>query len=238
MTIKRSIIAVLILTLSCFAAPKSLDYKGCQRIAIDKINTDELIAETQPTVSVTNDHMCFAWWIPTEFWNISLTQDKSVSKSDIKEFIDTMKPYTIIAICQADISAFGSFSFYSESKVKKRLSAKFTNSNNKEFKLSISTNVSGNAKLLIQQMKPILTAAMGNMGSNMHFFVFDNPKDKEIDPYAKGNIKIDLIQKNNTKTSATINLPLNSLYTPRLCPNGKPAHISWDFCPWTGKKLN
>jgi hypothetical protein len=36
---------------------------------------------------------------------------------------------------------------------------------------------------------------------------------------------------------AELELPLDSLFVPRLCPNGKPAHVSWDYCPWSGKKL-
>jgi hypothetical protein len=37
--------------------------------------------------------------------------------------------------------------------------------------------------------------------------------------------------------SLTIERPIDALLVPRLCANGKPAHVSWTYCPWDGKKL-
>ena len=58
-----------------------------------------------------------------------------------------------------------------------------------------------------------------------------------LDPYQPGGLQVDLKRKNNQPLQAKIEFPLNSLYVPRRCPNGKPAHVSWKFCPWTGAKL-
>jgi hypothetical protein len=37
--------------------------------------------------------------------------------------------------------------------------------------------------------------------------------------------------------TVVLETPLNSLFVPRTCPNGKPAHVSWKFCPWGGERL-
>ena len=81
---------------------------------------------------------------------------------------------------------------------------------------------------------------MGNLGKNMHFYVL-NDKSKSfprlLDPYRKGQINIQLSRKDDVLMTASIEMPLNSLFVPRKCPNGKDAHISWKYCPWTGKRL-
>ena len=35
-----------------------------------------------------------------------------------------------------------------------------------------------------------------------------------------------------------IECPVDALYIPRQCvPCKKKAHVSWNFCPWCGKRL-
>jgi hypothetical protein len=34
-----------------------------------------------------------------------------------------------------------------------------------------------------------------------------------------------------------IEMPIDALFVQRMCPNGKPAHVSWVVCPWDGGKL-
>jgi hypothetical protein len=81
---------------------------------------------------------------------------------------------------------------------------------------------------------------MGNLGKNFHFYVLSDKRNSShrlIDPYKKGLIEIQLMKNKDDLINAEIELPLNCLYVPRKCPNGKDAHISWSYCPWTGKKL-
>ena len=81
---------------------------------------------------------------------------------------------------------------------------------------------------------------MGNLGSNMHFFVLNDELESSprlIDPYLKGHISIQLERRDEVQLDARIEMPLNSLFIPRKCPNGMDAHVSWKFCPWTGKPL-
>ena len=81
---------------------------------------------------------------------------------------------------------------------------------------------------------------MGNLGSNMHFYVL-NDRAKSVsrllDPYRKGQIEIQLERRDKVLMDGSIEMPINALFVTRKCPNGKDAHISWKYCPWSGKKL-
>jgi hypothetical protein len=81
---------------------------------------------------------------------------------------------------------------------------------------------------------------MGNLGRNLHFFVFqDEEKDSRIfSPFDSGAVVVKLSGRENRQDiSLSIDRPIDSLLVPRLCANGKPAHVTWKFCPWDGKKL-
>ena len=58
-----------------------------------------------------------------------------------------------------------------------------------------------------------------------------------VDPYLQGLISVQIAKRNGDLMTADIEMPLNSLFVPRKCPNGKDAHISWKYCPWSGKLL-
>jgi hypothetical protein len=93
---------------------------------------------------------------------------------------------------------------------------------------------------LLKVLGPILSSAMGPMGQNMNFFVLDDHKKggRLISPYEPGMLRITLTDNKGVKLEPLlIEFPLDSLYVPRRCPNGKPAHVSWMVCPWDGSKL-
>ena len=94
--------------------------------------------------------------------------------------------------------------------------------------------------MLIGSIAPALGATIGSLGDNLQFFVFnDQTLDRKrlMDPGLPGGLIVELTGKEGRSLQAEFEFPLNSLYVPRKCPNGKPAHISWRYCPWTGKKL-
>jgi hypothetical protein len=81
---------------------------------------------------------------------------------------------------------------------------------------------------------------MGRLGENLNFFVYEdqNKDGRVISPYSPGALKVTLAHKDGAALDPFVfELPLDSLYVPRHCPNGKPAHVSWVVCPWDGTKL-
>ncbi len=211
-----------------------------ERKTIDKVSTDEFIKDTQITSPGGPGQMNLIWWIPFEFWESIYANDKNTSEADKEKTMKVLKPYSLVAICQAEISDFGAFKFYSKEEILNRLNITLEDANGNTCKLIPLKDVDPDINVLLAMFKPIFSAAAGNMGENFHFYVLKDyePNDKRIvDPYRFGKIKFQLGKRSGGILEARLDLPLNSLYVPRICPNGKPAHVSWKYCPWTGKKF-
>jgi hypothetical protein len=130
--------------------------------------------------------------------------------------------------------------FYSKEEIKKNMIISFVDAGGKRQRLSLMQTINPDLEVVLAVFKPILGSAMGNLGNNMHFYVL-NDKSKTsgrlLDPYQKGLISVKLANKNMDRMFADIEMPLNSLFVPRKCPNGKDAHVSWEYCPWSGTRL-
>jgi len=214
---------------------------AAERKALKDVDTDSFTTDTQVTAQGAGDnHLALAWWIPNEFWESILSRDTTTSEADKKAMLDAMSGISLLAVVQADITSFGAFKFYSKEEIEKKMLLSFTNAGGKRQRLSPMQKIAPDLKVVLGVFKPILGAAMGNLGNNMHFYVL---KDKSkssprlLDPYQKGLISIQLSKRDEGLMTAGIEMPLNSLFIPRKCPNGKDAHISWNYCPWTGKRL-
>ena len=205
------------------------------------INTSSMTAETQVTAKGgSENHVSLVWWIPSEFWKAVLSKDVSLAEMQKTAMIEVLANVSLVAVVQADISAMGSFKYYSKDEIGKNMVLSFVDSKGKKEKLSPLQKINPDLELVLGQFKPILESAMGNLGSNMHFYVFNDKSQTStriLDPYQKGQIDVQLASKDKTLLDASIELPLNSLFIPRKCSNGKDAHVSWNYCHWTGQKL-
>lgn len=207
-------------------------------IAIDE---DALTNETQVSLKGTgDDHMAFVWWIPNEFWEKVLSSDASINETEKNAMLQAMSGISLLAVVQANISEFGAFEFLSKEQIEKDMKLVYTGAEGKKQNVSIVKTIDPTLEVLLGVFKPILGAAMGSMGNSMHFFVLSDKvksTNRLLNPYEKGKIDIQLKKKESVFMNTSIEFPLNSLYVPRICPNGKEAHISWSYCPWTGKRL-
>jgi hypothetical protein len=213
---------------------------GLQKKNIKDINTEKFTDDTQLYAPCGDNHLNILWWMPFEYWNATFEKDGSMSKSEKEEALNVFKPYSLLAVCQSDISDFGAFKFYTKDEIKEHLKITLITSDNKSKEIIPLEQISPDMKLFLNIFKPILSAAMGNMGDNLHFFVLSDKDEngkRVIDPYDQGSIKFNIKKRSGESLEAKLELPIDSLYVPRLCPNGKPAHVSWNYCPWTGKKL-
>ncbi|SHK41734.1 hypothetical protein SAMN02745181_3769 [Rubritalea squalenifaciens DSM 18772] len=231
--------SLLPLLLTLIGAPLC---QAVERMEIAKVNTDSLTTETQVYgQNVGEDHMLFIWWMPFEFWQSTISQDNTLTDLEKKEFLETLEDYSLVAIVQGDFTTLGTMKFYSREEVNKNLKITYQPEKGPATEIFQEQNISPELNVLLNIFKPMLAQMMGNMGSSMHFFVLkntDGDDKKIIDPYQKGSIHFQVAKrKDKAIIKDKIDMPLNSLYIPRKCPNGKDAHISWKYCPWTGKKL-
>lgn len=231
---KQIILAVTLAFLSINT--NALEKKNFEDISINDLSFD---TQAQP-VNEGDSHLSLVWWIPFEYWASVLSRDTSVSDTVKEDMLDVLREYTVIAVVQSDISSMGAFNFYGKEKVKKALRVSYVEDGNTKFSMFPEKNISADMNLLMEQMSPVLKAAMGNMGANFHFFIYKDLNDKGgriIDPYIKGTLNVSLSKTDGEELKVELKTPLNSLYVPRICPNGEKAHVSWNYCPWSGDKI-
>lgn len=210
-----------------------------ERKVFSEVDTATLTNETQ--VVKDDNRLDLVWYIPVEFWAATLSQDPTVTAEQTEEFLAVFEPYFIVAVVQADVSPFGAFDFYDRATVAENLRIASLDADGQETLLSVIDNPAPDVDLLLQQIAPVLGAAMGQMGQNFHFYVLsdeDHQGARQVSPYGDGALKVTTKNRVGLEmNSFGFEFPLDSLFVPRLCPNGRPAHVSWEFCPWTGQML-
>lgn len=204
---------------------------------LQKVIVDDLVSDTQ--VLRTNEFsLTQAWWIPLEFWQVSLGR---INPQLAQQVESVLGEYSIVAVVQADVSALGGFVFYPREALQQRLVVKWQPEDGDAIPLRAEPNPNSAVRNLLQQLTPLLSRSMGEMGRNLQFFVFADRTEsgqRIVNPYQTGALLIQL-SASETQGDAvlSVDLPLNALYEPRFCANGKPAHVSWHYCPWDGKPL-
>ena len=201
------------------------------------VDVAALTNETQ-RMSYT-DGMHIAWWIPTEYWDASMSRDANVKDAARKKVIDILSRYSMVAVVQAEVGPLGNFKYYDRDSITKGMKIELSDGKTWTV-ISPLSDVPDELAPLLKVLGPILSSAMGALGQNLNFYVLDDKaKDgRRISPYEPGSLRITLTGKSGaTLEPFLIEFPLDALYVPRRCPNGKPAHISWVVCPWDGSKL-
>lgn len=211
-----------------------------EKKAPEKIDLDQLTEETLLDASRSKDHIAFVWYIPTEYWNAVISQNHEMGQLEKVRAKLTMNTLTVIAVVQGDIPPTGPVHYYEKLFLQDNLKFTRIDEQGKTHEYVPYKAYSGEVKSLLESIVPAIGASVGTLGDNLQFFVFNDQGDngeRILDPYKPGALEVELTRKNSRKFKVKLEFPLNSLYVPRSCPNGKPAHVSWKFCPWTGKKL-
>lgn len=231
--LKKSLVALLLsLTLVGVAnASDSILRKPLADVDIDRFTSELQVVVSDPNV------MTQVWWIPAEFWASAFTRTNPMLAQQAMEKLDD---YGILAVVQADITPMASFIFHDREDVAKRLKVQFSSYAQQPVVLQEAKELSDSVQLLLNVLAPMFANTMGELGKNMHLFVMNNcgKNGLIVDPYQQGKVQITLGgSKTTPEKHLSIELPVDALFEPRYCPNGKPAHISWSYCPWSGKKL-
>ncbi len=208
-----------ILTVPVFAQYSNIDY--------------ETFMEDSQLSPGDQDAMRFVWWIPIEFWEMTLDNDPSISASEKKEFLDLLRPYTIIAAVDGKMGTFGGVTYKSEEEL--RLGMKLTGNDGKTYSPLLSSQLNSDVRTLISLFQPILKNIMGNLGENLHFFVFKDETDRgrAFDPHKNGAVSLEMAGEfYEWKT------PFSSLMPKKKCPvDGEIMNGNWNYCPIHGSAL-
>lgn len=209
-----------------------------ERKPIVQVDTNTLATDLQ-AMDAADRKLDLIWWIPVEFWEATFRQNQDLPEAQADEILGILRNHSVLAVVQADISTIGAFHFFEKDAVMSGLKIETIDADGKIQTISHTEPSDPDLRLMLDQLKPILSQAMGNLGQNLYFLplpAFDDDGERMPSPYESGLVRVTL-QRGETSSTLELGLPADSLFVPRLCPNGKPAHVSWAYCPWSGKKL-
>jgi hypothetical protein len=210
---------------------------AAEKRALADVNSSVLTQELQ---RASNDSgIVVAWWMPSEFWAVALGNEKSLTPAQTEEVMKILRKYTFIAVVDGEVGG-AAVDFQDRESVAKSLTVEVVDASGKPRKVVPVEPVPEDVQPLLTVLVPAMGAAMGNLGRNLHFFVFQDQVEnaRVFSPFDAGAVVVKLSGRaRRPDISLSIDRPVDSLLVPRLCANGKPAHVSWNFCPWDGKKL-
>ena len=198
-----------------------------------KVDLQAVVTETQKVRQNANE-IVVVWWTPYEFWQASFSQNPSISKTQIEDALKVLRPYTLIAVINGKIGAFGGITYKSEADI--RSSVFIRDSHGTLYPPLSEDKIETNARNFLSIMKPMLANMLGPFGQNSHFILFptENKKSRKIvDPKREGAFSLKLGEK-----EFRWRLPLGSLLPRKICPScGEKLSGAYKFCPWDGTTL-
>lgn len=199
-------------------------------------SVEELTRECQQQVT-GKDRVGFIWWIPFEFWEASARQGGG-SVEDARKQFKSLQEYVTVSVVVAKMGGLGSMEFIPRDTVRANLTVR--DALGKEWKPL--DNISEEARMLTQVLKPMFASSMGKMGENieLYFFPARNAAGGLIaDPLSRKTFSVVLRNVYGPEElNFTWQLPLNALAPPAYCPTGKErVQANWKFCPWHGTRL-
>jgi hypothetical protein len=210
---------------------------AAEKRAMADVDSGILTQELQRTSN--QEGIVVAWWMPAEFWAVALGNEQSLTAGQVEEVMKVLRQYTFVAVVDGEVGG-AAVDFQDRNAVAKALTVEVVDGAGKSRKVVPVDPVPEDVKPLLTVLVPAMGAAMGNLGRNLHFFVFKDQVDdvRVFSPFDAGAVVVKLNGRaRRTDVSLSIERPIDSLLVPRMCANGKPAHVSWNFCPWDGKKL-
>lgn len=198
-----------------------------------KTDINELIEDTQINLGEQGE-IKMAWWIPTEFWRVTFENEPGIPAEEVDNFMKTLEPYSIFAVVEGEIGNYGGVNYTPLETLESSLS--LTGSDGKTYKSLLFTDLSADMRSFLSMFRPILVNMIGQLGENMHFFVFDDITSKGLrisDPYANGSVTLKCHNEEYKWRT-----PLGSLLAPKYCPvDNEEMSGAWKYCPFHGDEL-
>jgi hypothetical protein len=191
----------------------------------------EFIQETQQS-SNESQQLTLVWWIPAEFWDVSLAGNANVPAATAEEIRNVFRDYQVFALLRAKTGIAG-------------LSGVSTRAdllNNARFEIGAkaiapldSDKVPPGVQTMLGAMRPMLANMLGQLGQSMELVVYPAMADEHRlnDPLKAGNFQFTLYDQTfHWRT------PLASLLPKKVDPKSKEEFPgNYEFNPYTGAKL-
>lgn len=190
------------------------------------VNMTDLIADTQKETP-DPDRVTTVWWLPEEYWSISM------GEADAEDALAVLRPYVVIGVIDGPIGPFGGIDFSSREELVGAV--RLEDGDGAVHAPLDPGTIDPDVRSLLSMMTPYLSSILGQMGQNLHFFVFDGQKGGSplLNAREEGSFAV-LVREERFEWR----LPLGSLLPPKYCPvDGEKLSGAWNYCPWHGAEL-
>jgi hypothetical protein len=199
----------------------------------EHIDIDALLDDTQKA-STDPDKMTLVWWIPEQYWTSTMGQDPSITDDGVREMVELVKPYIMVAIADGNIGAFGGVSYLNEDEIRSTVTLEDSEGNT--YQCLPKAEVSMDIRNLLMMLKPIIVSMLGPLGENTHFLLFQSQSENGntiADPKTEGSFKVV-----TSSEEYCFRLPLGSVLPPKFDRRtGERFPGNYKYNPFTGKKL-
>ena len=237
---KRSILVLSIVT-TC--AVSALLY-AVEKKPIAQVDSSALIKEVN--VAVADPDLrgtSMAFWLPHELWQLICTANPNISLSGGNAILKAYEGICIVAVLRGFADDDSTPVFIGEKEVAESLTVTYISPEGTKHILQPLAEQSPILKEMLSITTPLFSSTFGAMGKHIWFFTYSNvgPNGQRIvSPYKKGRLQFDLAQTGKLPAvKLELDTLLNALHIPRVCATcDEPMHITWNYCPWCGKKLS
>ncbi len=215
----RSSAAALILAVTLGASVRATDMS-------------EFIHDTQRTLNQGNQ-VTLVWWIPPEFWDVSMATSPNVSAQTAQEIRSAFRDYQVFAVVRATAGLQGLTDLQSKADL---VSNARLEVGGKPIAAVAPEQVPAGMQAMLGALKPMLSNMLGQFGKSMELIVYPGVADdkKLIDSLKPGTFEFSLYDQTfHWRT------PLASLLPKKIDRKTKEEFPgNFDYNPYSGDKLS
>jgi hypothetical protein len=192
----------------------------------------EFVQETQQSVTVSQQ-LTLAWWIPPEFWEVSLAANPNVPPETVTAVRDSFHDYQVFAVVRANMGIQGLTG--AASKADLLANSRFQ-IGGKAIPPIDSTQLPIGVQTMLGAMRPLLSGMLGQLGQSMELIVYPAVVDGQRlnDPLKPGAFQYSVYDQ-------TFNwrMPLASLLPKKVDPKSHEEFPgNYQYNPYTRAKLS
>ncbi len=140
-----------------------------QSSADTRLDMAAIVKEVEILKNV-DDTMTLVMSMPEEYWRAAIQSSGSLTDKGADEFLKALAPYTMVAVLAAKTGAAGAFTFAPAAEL--RRNTRLEDRAGSVYEPLDPQIANASVKNLLQLIRPILTNAMGPMGTNMEIMHF------------------------------------------------------------------
>jgi hypothetical protein len=199
---------------------------------VDAADMREFIHETQQSVTV-GQQFTMAWWIPPEFWQVSLAANPNVPAQTATEILNVFHDYQVFALVRANAGLQGLTNVSPRADL---LANSRFEVDTKAIQPLAPEDVPAGVQTMLGAMRPMLANMLGQLGQSMELVVYPGVADQHrlIDALQPGSFQFTLYDQTfHWRT------PVASLLPPKVDPKTKEQFPgNYLYNPYTGGKLS